>query len=81
MNRDAMKALYESGGEKRFAIAMINNINEGKIKVDDISIKALWQAMGEPALRPDNIIGNKIVGEVDFSEAMSSSAFPKITGH
>ena len=80
MNRDAMKALYESGGEKRFALSMINNINDNKIKVDDINITELWEAMGKPALKRDNIIGNTIVTDMDFSEAMSSSAFPKITG-
>jgi len=80
MNRDSMKALYESGGEKKFAIAMINNINEGKIKTDSISLKALWEAMGEPPLKQDSLVGTRKVGEVDFSEAMASSAFPKITG-
>jgi len=80
MNRDSMKSLYENGGEKRFAIAMINNINEGKIKTDDVSLKALWQAMGEPSLKQDSLLGNRKVGEADFSEAMASSAFPKITG-
>ena len=80
MNRDSMKSLYESGGEKRFAIAMINNINEGKIGTDEISLKSLWQAMGEPSLKQDNLIGTRKVGETDFSEAMASSAFPKITG-
>ena len=80
MNRDSMKALYENGGEKRFAISMINNINEGKIGTDDISLKALWQAMGEPSLKQDRLMGTRKVGEADFSEAMASSAFPKITG-
>ena len=80
MNRDSMKSLYENGGEKRFAIAMINNINEGKIKTDEVSLKALWQAMGEPSLKQDNLMGTRRVGEADFSEAMASSAFPKITG-
>jgi len=80
MNRDSMKALYESGGEKRFAIAMINNINEGKIPVEGFSLKALWQAMDEPSLKQDSLLGARKIGEADFSEAMASSAFPKITG-
>jgi len=80
MNRDSMKALYESGGEKRFAIAMINNINEGKISTDDFSLKALWQAMGQPDLNRSNVIGNSVISDMDFTEALSSSAFPKITG-
>ena len=80
MNRDSMKALYESGGEQKFAISMINNIHNGKIKVDDINITALWKAMGEPQLKPDHVIGNRLVNSKDFKEAMSTSAFPKITG-
>ena len=80
MNRNSMRSLYKNGGEKRFAIAMVNNINEGKIKTDELSLKALWQAMDEPSLRQDHLLGNRIVGEADFSEAMASSAFPKITG-
>lgn len=80
MNRDSMKALYESGGEQKFAISMINNIHEGKIKVDDINITALWKAMGEPQLKPEHVIGNRLVNSKDFKEAMSTSAFPKITG-
>ncbi len=80
MNRDSMKALYKNGGEIKFAKMMINNINNGKIKTDDISIKALWEAMGEPSLRQDKLIGDGLVTDVDFKEAMASSAFPKITG-
>jgi len=80
MNRDSMKALFESGGEKRFAMSMINGIYEGKISVDDINITSLWKAMGEPSLKPDNVIGNRLIKQTDFAEALSSSAFPKVTG-
>ena len=80
MNRDSMKALYENGGEKRFAISMINLINEGKISTKDFSLRALWEAMGQPDLNRSNIIGNNVVKDINFSEALSSSAFPKITG-
>lgn len=75
-----MKALYESGGEQKFAMSMVNGIYEGKIKVDDINITSLWKAMGEPSLKPDNLIGNRLIKQTDFTESLSTSAFPKITG-
>jgi len=80
MNRDSMKALYKNVGEKKFAISMINLITEGKISTDDLSLKALWEAMGQPNLNRSNIVGNRVVKNINFSEALSSSAFPKITG-
>ena len=79
MNRDSMKALYGKG-EKKFTIGMINNINNGKIKVDDVNITELWEAMGKPDLKHDQIIGNGPISDINLTEAMASSAFPKITG-
>ncbi len=80
MNRDSMKALYENGGEKKFAIRMINLINEGKISPDDFSLKALWEAMGQPSLNRSNVIGGGPIKDIKFAEALSTTAFPKITG-
>jgi hypothetical protein len=81
MNRDSMKNLYSVGGEKRFAKVMINKINEGKITAENFSLKALYEAMGEPNLKKSNLIEERVItDDVDFSEALHSSAFPKITG-
>jgi hypothetical protein len=86
MNRDSMKLLYESGGEdkatreKRFAKSMITLINEGKVPVESFSIKALWQAMGEPKLRESSVIDEVAVDDIQFTEGLTPSAFPKITG-
>ncbi len=80
MNRDSMRSLYENGGEKKFAMTMINKINEGKITDKNFSLLALWQAMGEPNLGDSGLIESRKMGEMDFTEALTSSAFPKITG-
>lgn len=80
MNRDSMRSLF-AHGEKKFAINMINLINEGKIKPEDFSIRALWEAMGEPTLKQSRIIESRLLTEdVDIMEALDSSTFPKITG-
>jgi len=79
MNRDSMRRLYESGGELKFANTMIELINEGEVNGDNFSLKALWQAMGEPTLRENRSIDGPII-ETNISEALDTSAFPKITG-
>lgn len=80
MNRDSMKLLYEKG-EKRFVATMINLINEGEIKAEDFSLKALHEAMGAPNLQQMSVINERHIEEgVAISEAMDSTAFPKITG-
>jgi len=80
MNRDSMKKLYAKVGEKRFAISIINNINEGKISTDDLSLRELYEAMNQPELGKSNIIGSGPINDIKINEALSSSAFPKITG-
>jgi len=80
MNRDSMKNLYENGGELKFANTMITLINEGKVNEGNFSLKALWEAMGQPKLRENRTIDGPIIEDANISEALSSSAFPKITG-
>jgi len=75
-----MKSLYENSGEKKFTIKMLNLIKENKIVPNDISIKSLHEAMGSPNLKNNEFIEDRVVGDIDFHEALDSSAFPKITG-
>ena len=81
MNRDSMKRLYEKG-EKRFVATMVNLINDGEITENDFSLKALYEAMGSPNLKRMSIIENRHITakEVEITEALSTTAFPKITG-
>ena len=81
MNRDSIKRLY-SKGEKRFVATMINLINEGEITENDFSLKALYDGIGAPDLRKAKIIENRHITEkdVEITEALSTTAFPKITG-
>jgi hypothetical protein len=82
MNRDSMRSLYQTYGEKRFAVEMINLINEADTKPESFSIGALWDAMGKPSLKNRDInLSRKVtVEDFDIEEAMDSTAFPKITG-
>lgn len=75
-----LKELYESMGEAKFAMTMVNLINEGKISEKDFSFKGLWEAMGCPSFGRERAIATQAVTEAEFTEAMDSSAFPKMIG-
>ena len=80
MNYTRLKELYESDGEKRFAVNMINMIQDGKLNADNFSLKGLWEAMGKPDFARDKKINDMKITEAEFKEATGSSLFPKITG-
>ena len=78
--RDSLRNLYEQMGEKAFAAKTINLINEDKITEYNFSLKALWEAMDKPKLSTSRLIESRVYDEEELSEALESSAFPKITG-
>lgn len=82
INWKLLKEQKDRVGEKRFAVKMINLINEGGITVDEFSLFGLWEALGRPQLKRSPIItGGQIDKEsYEIEEALDSSAFPKITG-
>ena len=80
MNYKRLKELYESDGEKRFAVNVLNMIHEGKLNAENFSLKGLWEAMGKPDFAKDRNILDRAVTEAEFKEAVDSSTFPKITG-
>ena len=80
MNYKRLKELYESDGEKRFAVNVLNMIHEGKLNAENFSLKGLWEAMGSPDFSRDRNILDRAVTEAEFKEAADSSTFPKITG-
>ena len=81
MDYSRLHDLYKRDGAKRFTRFVVNDlINSGKMSTEEFSLKAMWEAMD----RPDLNAGRRLLGvpiqEQDFTEAMDSSAFPKITG-
>lgn len=82
MNWRMLQELRERDGENKFTAKMVNLINEGKIPTHEFSLLGLWEACGRPRLAPDRIIhsGPITEAEVEISEAVDSTSFPKITG-
>jgi len=80
MNYTRLKELYESDGEKRFAVNMLNMIHDGRLNAENFSLKGLWEAMGRPDFARDRKIMDRAITEAEFKEAVDSSTFPKITG-
>jgi len=80
MNYRRIKELYESDGEKKFTANMLNMIHEGDLNAENFSLKALWEAMGSPDFGRDRAIEDRTVSETEFTEAIGTSLFPKITG-
>ncbi|MBE3088375.1 MAG: hypothetical protein IMZ71_04605, partial [Chloroflexi bacterium] len=77
-----LKELYESQGEVKFTRNLINLIVEDKVKPSEISLKALWEAMGRPRLTRDSgqVFKRTITKDTELTEAVDSTMFPKITG-
>ncbi|MFA4971741.1 MAG: hypothetical protein WC683_03960 [bacterium] len=77
-----LRELYESEGEVVFTRKLINLIVEGKLKPEEFSLRALWEAMGRPRLSPSTggLFRGKIENDAELKEAVDSTMFPKITG-
>lgn len=81
MNYRMLNELYHQLGEKRFTMLMVNEmILGGKLPKEELSIKALWEAMDRPDLNRGRRLLSLRLTDAEFAEAMDSSAFPKITG-
>lgn len=82
MNWRRLQELREADGDKKFAVTMVNLINEGKISPEEFSLKGLWEACGRPNLARESIINTAKIqeGDLEIKESLDSSLFPKITG-
>lgn len=68
--------------EIAFARKVIDWIVEGRLPTEEFSLRGLWEACGCPELRVEQPLSNTgyILEGSKISEALDSSAFPKITG-
>lgn len=81
MNYARLRELFERDGEKKFTMYMVNDmIREGKLNARNFSLRGLWEAMGRPDLNEGRRLLDRKLTDVEFTEAVESSAFPKITG-
>ena len=70
-------------GDKRFALTMVNFINEGKLPEAEFSIRGLWEACGQPNLEREAAMPHgRVLSDNPLFEADGtvSTAFPTITG-
>ena len=80
-----LRQFFESQGLAKGTARLINMIHEKKIRPHDISLLALWESMGRPALRQNQRVLERIENPDDPKELQEagthdSSFFPKLTG-
>jgi len=80
MDVNKLSKLYESDGKTQFTKRICGLINEGKINENNFSLKNLWEAVGRPSFSREKIITESYGSDEEVTEALSSTAFPKITG-
>jgi hypothetical protein len=84
VNWRRLEEMRKEKGDQRFAVAMVNLINEGRLTPAEFSVRGLWEACGRPNIVGDRVIPTGRVLEADLKglmeAGMESSAFPTVVG-